>query len=369
MKFYLLLSFSFMLTGTSLIAQNFQNGSIVKKDKTTLNGRIYIDNENEKVLIKKEFQTQSIAFDQATSVIVNGRSFSKTEIDNKTWFANSLVSGETSLFKISEDSYIISKKEGISKLIDKNDTKLNGILAVIFNDCNTIREQVLNKERFNQSNLIAFTTNYNNCVKNGYAPTEEEIKTANRTNSDLFNIYVGAGIGINNLSFFDSSAQEDASSIGLNIGIMASPAFLGSMQGNLFFEMEGSANLASDNAYTGAPSPINFSNSTYRLLFDLRYQVNKKGKIQPFVGAGIGFTGNRFKGTYEGLDFNVNGGTSIFRPKAGVVYNLKNNKSIGLTVSYIPQYENDISFQDEDSTVIPLRISSEYINAGLFFYF
>lgn len=369
MKFYLLLAVGLFLANNPLNAQNFKKGSIVQKDKTILDGRVFIDNENQKVLFKKEFVVQKLDFNKVSSVIINGRSFSKTEIDNKPWFAINLVSGNTSLYKISEDTFIITKEDGTNKLINKKDEKLNGILAVLFKDCNPLREKAFKEDGFNQSTLIAYTTNYNSCNKTEYQPTADEIKTANRNNSDQLKVFAGAGIGSNNVSFFDSDSGEAATSVGINFGIIASPAFTGELQGNLYFGLEASANFASNIAFNNAPNPIDFSLTAYRVIFDLRYHVNKNGKIQPFVGAGLGFGDNRFKGTYEDIEFKIDGGNGFFSPKAGVLYQLKNNKSIGLTVSYIPQYDNDLSFPDAEGEIIPLIVNSEYINAGLFFYF
>jgi hypothetical protein len=47
---------------------------------------------------------------------------------------------------------------------------------------------------------------------------------------------------------------------------------------------------------------------------------------------------------------------------------LDEKKSLGVILSYIPEYENDLSFWNGEE-IVPLIIDTHYINAGLYFYF
>jgi hypothetical protein len=100
----------------------------------------------------------------------------------------------------------------------------------------------------------------------------------------------------------------------------------------------------------------------------LEYHFNKNGSIRPLIGIGIGLSSDHYKGNYNGYDLNERDGSVFAIPKLGVLFSLDEKKSLGVILSYIPEYENDLSFRTEDD-IIPLIIDTHFFNAGLYLYF
>jgi len=370
MKSIYTLLFTFFISITALNAQTFTSGTITQNDNTVTQGRLAILSSENKVLLKDGFNTRSISMDQISSVTLGERSYEKINVNNKTVLAHSLVSGKASLSHLGGDNYLILKEDGVSRLlnISKNTSQLPGELAVLFGDCNSLRDNLFKTDEFNESTLIDYSSQYNNCDYSAYSPTEKEVKWANSQQPDKARFYAGAGVGFNSVSFFDSSDTEGLTGFGIQVGVMVSPGFLGKAQGNVHISLEGSANFSGDNDFGNAGTPVNLKVNTYRLLLSTEYVFNKTGTFQPFVGFGIGGTSDSFEGNVNGRTFDISGGNVIYAPKAGVLYKLKNGKHIGLVATYIPDYENDLSFPDGEA-VIPLIVNSQYLNIGINYFF
>ena len=97
---------------------------------------------------------------------------------------------------------------------------------------------------------------------------------------------------------------------------------------------------------------------------------NKKGIIQPFLGIGYGYTFDYYKGDIGTISFKDEDKNYFFIPKAGMLYQLKKGKYLGLTLSYITEYDNDLSFRFGDElTYYPFVIDASAINLGVNYYF
>ncbi len=284
--------------------------------------------------------------------------------------AQSLVQGKASLEKLEKNKYTISKIDGVSKTINigKDQNKIPGILAVLFEDCNSMRDGLFKMETFSEKTLVKAVNNYNACRYSDYTPTAKEIERANSFNNDVFKFYGGFGVGLKSVSFFESDEKENLNQFGFQLGVLGSPDFIGPLQGNLHFDFQASLNFGGETDFINSISPTNFSVNTYRLTLGMNYFFNKNGTIKPFLGVAIGVTGDYFKGNVNGLPFKISGGNPIWMPKAGVLYALGNGKDIGITVEYIPEYDNDLSFPNGEET-IPLLVKSSHLNFGLNYYF
>ncbi|NND63537.1 MAG: outer membrane beta-barrel protein [Flavobacteriaceae bacterium] len=351
-------------------AQGFQNGSLTKNDNTVLNGRIAIDQQTQTVQLKKEYDSQSIDFGSISEVTLRGKKFEKTTFDENTWFLHKVETGKATLYNATQSVFLINHAEkGVQVLDLKNDeSQIPGKLAVLFNDCNDIRDQINNTDVISGNRLAKFVKSYNSCSYGDFEPTVEEIKKAKLFNSDQMKLYFGAGMAFNDITFFDSTTAQNESSFGVNFGIIASPAFLESLQGNLYFGLEASANFMSDKTFTNAPLAANFKVNTYRLELGTEYHVNKNGVIEPFVGIGIGFASDYFNGAYDGFRNVINSGNVYYAPRAGIIFNLKNNKAIGVTVSYLSEYTGDLDFR-RGEVVTKYQVNSQYLRTSLNFYF
>jgi hypothetical protein len=285
--------------------------------------------------------------------------------------AQTLVTGNATLERLEKGIYTISKSDGISKTIElngANQNKIPGMLAVLFEDCNSMREDLFNTFLFSERSLIDAVNNYNSCDYSAYAPTENELDEANSINMDFVKLYGGFGIGLKSISFFESDQKETLTQYGGQIGVTVSPHFVGNLQGNLYFNFQATMGFGGEKSFTNSVSPTSFSVNTYRLAFGTEYYFNKKGKINPFIGVGIGLAGDNFKGNVDGIPFKIDGGNPIWMPKAGVLFALGNGNDIGFTVDYIPEYDNDLSFPNGED-YIPLVVKSRYINFGLNYYY
>jgi hypothetical protein len=283
--------------------------------------------------------------------------------------AQQLVTGKATLEKIDKRVYTISKIDGISKTIDlDSENNIKGTLAVLFEDCGDIRDEIFATDYFDEKTVTEFTNKYNNCEYGSYNPTEKELTRANTNNTDQVRFYGGIDIGLKNISFFEDSQTEVLNQYGATVGIMATPVFLGSLQGNLYFSFQATMSFGGEKTFKYAPQPTSFSANTFRLMLGSEYYFNKNGKIKPFVGIGIGLTSDSYKGTVNNIPFKINGGDPIWTPKIGLLYAINSTKDLGITFNYIPEYTNDLSFPNDDM-IIPLKVRSSYYNFALNFYF
>ena len=66
---------------------------------------------------------------------------------------------------------------------------------MLFNDCNTVRDDINKIEGLSGNTLINLINTYNNCEYSTYLPTETEIKKANTYNTDTFRFYTNRKTG------------------------------------------------------------------------------------------------------------------------------------------------------------------------------
>lgn len=354
--------------GTS-IAQNYTKGTLTTTNGLT-KGRVLIDYENQKILLKKDLKVSTYSFDLVNSMTLGNTSFTKKEFDGTIYYVSNITSGKANLYKVNASQYLVAVENGKNAIIDTNgsSSKIPGTLAVLFDDCNSIRALLNNEDNFNEAALRKIVNSYNSCEYSAYAPTEKEAKNAALHNTDQAIFYAGFGGGLNAISFFDSNDTEALISTQIQAGVIASPSFFGAIQGNLFVSLEGSASFSGENDFENAVSPTRFRVNSYRAFLGLEYLFNKTGKIKPFAGISIGITSDSFKGDVDEFSFDITGGNTLFVPKIGARYQLPNQKHIGLTLSYLSEYENNLSFPVND-TVIPLVVNNENFTFSLSYYF
>lgn len=357
-----------MVLGTT--AQDFKKGSISLADGSVKTGKVQVDYQYNRVTLKADNGDSQYPFDQVIGIKQGSRSYQKMVFEDQIRYGHLLTAGKASLYEITRWDFGVLMEDGTSKLLDTKEgqAQLPGLLSVLFSDCGAIRDRLKYEGNFDRRNLASVTEQYNTCDYGaGYTPTEAEVKDAE--SEDLIDVYVGVGPGFSQVGFFDGSETDSATSFGFDVGILITPSFVGPLQGNLFFGLEGSFNFTGDTDYNSAPAPINYSLNAYRALLFTQYHFNKKGSFQPYIGFGIGFTGDYFKGSYNGDAFKIRGdGNVLWNPRAGVLFNLNEKHSIGLTVSYIPEYDNRLSFPAEEE-LIPLNSQTETIQTRVAFYF
>lgn len=368
-KNILLFVFSLLLSITTSIAQNYTTGTITTENGTT-KGRVLIDYESQTLSLKKDLKVTTYTFDQVNSITLGNTSLTKKTFDGTVYYVSNIVSGKGNLYKINNSQYLVAVENGQNTVIHtaQKSNKIPGRLAVVFNDCNTIRAALNNEDRFNEPALRRIVNSYNTCDYSAYAPTEKEVKDATTYNTDQASFYAGIGTGLNTISFFDNTSTESLLSAQIQAGVITSPSFFGSIQGNLFVSLEGSANFSGDTNFGNITSPTNFRVNSYRAFLGLEYMINKTGKIKPFAGVSIGITSDSFKGEIDGFSFDITGGNTLLVPRVGARLQLPNQKHIGVIFSYLTDYENNLSFPTND-TVIPLVVNNENFTLSFNYYF
>ncbi|MDN3724395.1 hypothetical protein QRD02_08370 [Aequorivita sp. SDUM287046] len=285
--------------------------------------------------------------------------------------AQELVSGKATLTKVKEGIFEIKIEGGPIKEIDIRpnvEEHLQGTLAVLFKDCEEIRQSVFDLKFITETDLINTVQQYNTCNYTPFEPTENEVERAENFQEDKYRFFASIGASMNRISFFNLDDYENLAQGQLSFGLAATPGFLGSLQENLYFTLEASAAFSGDKDFGNSPFATNFNKNSFRTNLGTEFHFNKKGSINPLIGIGIGLVRDHYDGNYNDFKINQTEGSVYWTPKAGVLFKLDNKKSLGVIVSYIPEYENDLSFLANDE-IVPLIIDTYYINAGLYFYF
>lgn len=285
--------------------------------------------------------------------------------------AQELVAGQATLTKIQNGIYEIKKDDGTVKTIDIRpyaEEHLQGTLSVLFNDCEKTRQAVFNLREITESNLVKTVKEYNNCNFTPFEPTEKEVKKAANFKGDQYKLFASVGASLNRISYFDLDDYENLTQGQLSFGVAGTPGFFGNLQGNLYFAMEVSAAFSGDKDFNNSPFKTNFKKDTYKISLGAEYHFNKNGSIQPLIGVGAGLVQDHYNGRYNDYKIKQTHGSVFWAPKAGVLFSLDEKKSLGVIVSYIPEYENNLSFLSNEEE-IPLIINTHFINAGVYFYF
>ncbi len=285
--------------------------------------------------------------------------------------AQELVTGKAVLTRVATGIYEIKKEDGTTKKINIRpieDNHVQGTLAVLFRDCEKLRQSVFDSHLVTEGQLIQVVETYNNCEYTPFEPTEKEIKQAANFQGDEYKFFVSIGGSLNRISFFNFDDYENLTQGQASFGIAATPGFIGSLQGNLYVTLEVNAAFSGDKDFGNSPFETNFRKDSQKANLGLEYHFNKNGSIRPLIGIGIGLSSDHYKGNYNGYKLNERDGSAFAIPKLGVLFSLDEKKSLGVILSYIPEYENDLSFRTEDD-IIPLIVDTHYINAGLYLYF
>ena len=365
--FYTLIAFS-IFTFNSAVAQNYHSGTITTNNEQTLEGRVSIDNDSKKVVYKKSGGSDIYNFTAIKNVTIGAANYSKITFDNQEYLATTLVSGKATLHELRDDNFLIVNENKVQKFnveIDKQ--QIPGILSLLFNDCNPVRDNINKTEEFSVNTLISLTNSYNNCEYGTYVPTETEINKANTYNTDTFRFYAALLGSFNNtkVNNYDSNSSNG---FGLGLGLAASPSFMGKLQGNIYIDFDLSMIFSGDNDFKNGEETLNYKVNSYRFSLGLEYVFNKEGMLSPFLGIGYGYTSDYYHGAIRTIDFKDHDQNYFFLPKAGVLYKLKNENHLGLTVSYISEYENDLTFIYNESSN-PLVIKNSFVAIGLNYYF
>ena len=365
-----ILVFLFVFISTSATnAQYYKSGTLTLTNNIEVPGKFFILTDNQSVEAKNN--NKSYAFNQVESLFINNRLFKKETYKEATYLAHELVSGKKAkLFQIEANKYLILKENGVFKEIDLvNDPNLvRGVLSVLFEDCNTIRDGINNINKFSEKTLISTTNSYNSCSYSDFSPTETELKSANSFNTDTFKFYLGFGMDIKNINFFEDFYNENINQFGFKFGLLASPGFTGKRQGNLYFNFDASLSFGSENNFLFIDNDINYKANTYRILIGLNYFFNKTGKINPFLGISGGTNWDRFNGDVNDESFDLKSHNLIWAPKAGILFSLKNEKELGFSIDYIPEYSNDLFIPINDEP-INIELSSSSFSLSLNYYF
>jgi len=367
---YLFSLLAFISVSTIALSQTYSNAVIQLENNTTTQGRAYIDNSTKKVIVKTNASENTYPFSQVSSVTLKGTTYVKTSLNGTSYLASEKVNGKARLFSLGSGDFAITNDNAVQIFnTEKDQAQLRGILSVLFNDCNSIRESLNKETLFKERTLTNYINQYNNCsYESGYSPSKNEVEKASRYNTDKARFYAGLGAGFTSTSFFDNSSTEATTGFGINAGVAVTPSFTGSLQGNLYFYLEGSALFTGDNDFSNNTGAVNFSRNTFSVVAGAQYVFNKTGKLQPFLGIGVGGISDSFDGSALGNAFDISGGNVIYVPKAGVLFQLNNGKHLGLSASYIPEYENDLSFPVGDQ-VVDLVVNTSSLNVGLFYIF
>ncbi len=285
--------------------------------------------------------------------------------------AQELVSGKATLTKLKGGIYEVKKEDGTVKKIDirpNAEEHIHGTLAVLFKECEETRQSVFDLKIITEEDLVKTVKNYNKCNYTPFEPTEKEIEQAANFQVDEYKLFASIGGSLNRISFFNFDDYENLAQGQLSFGLAATPGFLGSLQGNLYVTLEVNAAFSGDKDFGNSPFQTNFKKDSQKANLGLEYHFNKKGKIRPLAGIGVGLASDHYKGSYNGYDLNEREGSAFVIPRVGILFSLDEKKSLGVILSYIPEYENDLTFQTEDE-IVPLIIDTHYINAGLYLYF
>lgn len=285
--------------------------------------------------------------------------------------AQELVSGKASLSRVNYGVYEI-KIDSITKRLDirSNSEKRNqGILSVLFKDCEEVRQSVFQISELTEGNLISTIRKYNSCNYTPFQLTEKEAERAANFQGDQLKLFAKLGVSLNQISFFDSGNTEPQTQGQIGFGIAATPGFLGDLQGNFYFTLEVDAAFSGDKVFNNSPPHTNFRKNSYRENLGIEYHFNTNGTFQPLIGLGVGLSQDHYSGNYGGYTIKESVGNGFINPKAGVLFSLDNKKSLGLILSYIPKQNDDLSFRNEEREVIPFVIDTHYFNAGIYFYF
>jgi hypothetical protein len=360
----LLLLFSFQV----LNAQNYKNGTLTDINKTTYTGQFSIDHENN-LLRYREGQTSKVfGYNQIQKLTIDGSEIVLRQIENQNVLLTTLISGKATLYEKNRNLFFIENQKDLIEINTSEKTFLiPGKLNLAFSDCNSIREPITRVSNYNRSALIRLTEQYNRCDYNeGFQLTEKEIRESERFRSDVFSFYAGAGITISNLAYRDE--EKDVLFPQLSLGVLVSPGFLRNLQHKLHFGTDVSYGVAQSQNLNPENDNLEVKLHSFVYAIESRFHFNTPNKIQPFLGIGINFHSERYKGQLNGENFNSLDGRFNYNLKAGIMLQTGKNRW-ALSLRYLPEFTSDASFFDSQGQFTPLDINNSYLTTRIEFYF
>ncbi|MFC7356566.1 outer membrane beta-barrel protein [Jejudonia soesokkakensis] len=371
---YIIIALCFTL---QVEAQKKGAGEVTTKNGVTLAGEIRLINSEQALKIKENSasEPQTYSYSNIKSVSIEDTKYVTITYDNKLILAEELVDGKATLLDIGNDRLLVRKSGEESQVLYMDSTnpeknKIPGILSLIFNDCNSIREDLKNGLRYTQYSVVETVKAYNNCDYNntGYIPTEQEISMSSDYQRDEFLFYGGIGATLNRSSFFNFDDYESFTQPQIQIGVLATPGFVGSLQGKLFFYLEALASFSGDRDYENAGVPASLKKSSLKAIIGPEYHFNTDKTIQPVIGVGFGVGADTYKGKYDGFAVDDTGGHIFLAPKIGLLFNLSNGKKIGVMANYITEYEAKLNYE-RNNTIAPIIIDTHNFTLGINYYF
>jgi hypothetical protein len=360
----LLVLFSFQ----ALLAQNYKNGTLTDINNTTFTGQFSIDHQNALLLYRDGQTSRAFGYSQIQSFSIDGQNVVVKQVNNQNVLLTELVSGKATLYEKNQTLfYIENQKDFIEINTSENTFLIPGKLNLVFSDCNSIREPISKVSNFNKSALVRLTEQYNLCDYNeGFELTEKEIRESERFRTDVFSFYAGAGITFSNLGYKD--AEKNTIFPQLSLGVLVSPGFLGNLQHKLHFGTDVSYGFGISQNLSATNENLDVKLHSFVYAFESQFHFNTSNYLQPFIGGGVNFHSDRYKGVLNGEDFNSLDGRFNYTLKAGVVLNAGKNR-LGLSLRYIPEFTSDASFINSEGTYTFLDINNSYFITRVEFYF
>jgi hypothetical protein len=359
---FLLISFQ------AVNAQNYKNGTLLDINNTSYSGQFSIDHDNSLLRFRDGKVSRVFGYSQIQSLSIDGNEVVVKEIDNQNVLLTTLVGGKATLYEKNRNLFYIENESEIVEINSSERTFLiPGKLNLAFSDCNSIREPIARVTTFNRSELMVLTENYNNCnYTEGFELTEKEIRESERFRSDVFSFYAGAGITFSNLGY--KNAEKSNLFPQLSLGVLVSPGFLGNLQHKLHFGTDVSYGFwgAQDLSATNENLDVKLHSFVY--AFESQFHFNTSNNVKPYIGAGVNFHSDRYKGELNGENFNSLDGRFNYTLKAGVMLNTGKNR-LGFSLRYIPEFTSDASFINSQGSYTPLNINNSYFITRVEFYF
>ncbi len=352
-----------------LFSQNYKSGTLIDVSENVYSGKFSVDHENNLIRYRNEESSRVFGYSQIKTLNIDGYEIVVKEIDNQNTLLSTLVKGKATLYQKDNTLFYINKKDEdwIPIDISINEMIIPGTLNLAFNDCSAIRETIARTSSFNKNSLIELTETYNNCeYSKKFELTKKEINQSNRFLSDVFWLYGGVGISVNKLGFDDT--EQSILFPQLSLGILASPGFLGNLQDKLFIGSDISYGSSGTQTLNSTTQELEIKVHAFLYTIEIQYNFNSSKRFEPFLGGGVNLHSNRFKGSLAGQQFNTTDGGGNYNLKAGFMYDIGNYR-LGLSFRYVPEYNSNASFLNEEKELVPLELKNNYFISRLEFHF
>lgn len=367
LKFHLVV-IAFLATGF-LFSQNYKKGTLIDVNENSYSGKFSIDHNNKLLRYRSGQSTRTFGYSQIKTLNIDGYDVVVQQIDSQNILLTTLVKGKATLYQKNNTLFYIKKKDEqwIPIETSKNKMIIPGTLNLVFNDCSAIRETIARTSSFNKTSLMGLTETYNNCnYSTEFELTDKEIAESSRFLSDVFWLYAGIGVTLNNLVFDDT--KQAIIFPQMSLGVLASPGFLGSLQDKLFLGSEVSYGFAGNQTLNSPTQILDVKIHSFVYKFEMQYNFNTSNRFEPYIGGGGNLHSDRFKGTLSGEQFNSQVGSFNYNLKAGFMYDTGKHR-LGLSFRYVPEYSSNASFMNSEGEIVPLILKNNYFISRLEFHF